>query len=91
MVFDYLKCYVDIINSFKTSIWTYCIISPPPQFGGGGIDHMVPFGLGDFRSWFLLGHVNLQPVVFQPLNMNITLNFLPHLYCCPIATFQLKN
>ena len=43
MVFDYLKCYVDIINSFKTSIWTYCIISPPPppQFEGGGIDHMV--------------------------------------------------
>ena len=43
MVFDYLKCYVDIINSFKTSIWTYCIIPPPPAavLGGGEIDHMV--------------------------------------------------
>ena len=42
MVFDYLKGYVDIINSFKTSIWTYCIISPPSQFGGE-IDHMVQY------------------------------------------------
>ena len=35
MVFDYLKCYVGIINSFKTSIWTY-------RSSLGGIDHMVP-------------------------------------------------